>query len=225
MASSRQEQHWEPWAPTDIFRCQHLHPWSWWRTPKMEQAAKLSVKPFPGELRGAERDWFSVRLKNKNNLKKSRLTGCQMLVKILLRKTQPHLSAIKGNLLSTSVGCGSSAGILCFFSSPRQNALHLRSKTRPPTKDSWRRSDGYASSGWFVTQLLFAWQRTDTLSELSRKSALICFHRRFRTSSQGDPGCRQSDDSPSHHQTTITCLGKWAILMKLNTFSWSRVWI
>lgn len=50
----------------------------------------------------------------------------------------------------------------------QQNALHLCSKTHPPTKDSWRRSDGRASSAWFVTQLLFAWQRTDTLSELSR---------------------------------------------------------
>lgn len=146
-----------------------------------------------------------------------------MLVKILLRKTQPHLSAIKGKLRSASVGCGSSAGILCFFSSPRQNTRHLCSKTRPPTKDAWRRSDGSASSGWFVTQLLFAWQRTDTLSELSRKSALICFHRRFRTSSQGDPGYRQSDDSPSHHLTTITSSGKWAILMKHNTFLIPRV--
>lgn len=141
-----------------------------------------------------------------------------MLVKILLRKKQPHLLAIKGNLLSTSVGCGSSAGIFCFYSSPCEKALILRSKTRLPTKDSWRRSDGSASSGWFVTHLLFAWQRTDTLSELSRKSALICFHKRFRTSSQGDPGYRQSDDFPSHHLTTITCSGKWVILIKQNTF-------
>lgn len=85
-----------------------------------------------GLSRRALRSWkrliFSLPQKRK---KKNSLTGCQMLVKILLRKTQPHLSGIEGNLLWTSVGCGSSAGILCFLN--KMFCIGAVKLTRPPT--------------------------------------------------------------------------------------------
>lgn len=133
-----------------------------------ESCQAESKAPFTACTAELKADWFLVRLKKKK--KKSSLTGCQKLVKILLRKTQPHLSGIKGNLLWTSVGCSSSAGILRSLLSTRKHSttLHKRGKkkTHPPTNNSWWHSNECTSTAGFVTLLPLAWQRTDTLSEL-----------------------------------------------------------
>lgn len=161
-----QEHHWVSRTTSRHFQMQHVHSWSWRWTPDMEEAGRLKAL-HRLHCRAESRLILSSSQKKK---KKSGLTGCQKLVKILLRKTQPHLSGIKGNLLSTSVGCGSSAGILHSLSPQHTKTLRIsaqkKKKNHPPTNDSWRHSGARVLSAGFVTLLPLAWQRTDTSSEL-----------------------------------------------------------
>lgn len=216
MCSSSQEQRSRPTNRLpDIFRCQHLHPWSWWWTPNMERAAKLSVKAFPGELCGAERDWFSVRLQKEKKKQFDRLSdACQNTSEEDTTSFVRHQRKLALNFCGMRLFCWDSL-------LSQQNARHWRSKTHPPTNDSWRRSDGRASSAWFVTQLLFAWQRTDTLSELSRNQLWDA------STNASETLLNTSQDTynfPSHRLTT-TCSGKWVIWLQHNTFSWLCVWM
>lgn len=147
----------------------------------MEKAAKLRVKAFHClQCRAESRLIFSLPQKKE---KKSSLTGCQKLVKILLRKTQPHLSGIKGNLLWTSVGCSSSAGILHSLLSTQKHSKKKK-KSHPQTIP-----DGILTSvvSWVCNPFTISLTKNRHVI-WALISALICFHKPFQTSSQPEAG-------------------------------------